>query len=97
MTKHYSAKRMAQEIADAVVSNYESDKTYICLTERVSKGLAKELNAIISPLRTEVIRQAEKLVSEKTNAAWKITIAPYMSLPGVYGIEVGCWVVYTCD
>ena len=96
LTKHLSAKRIAQEIADAIVENFD-DQNFICLSDRITKGLAKEFNAIISPLRTEVIKLATELASEKTNAAWNLKTEVEEPYPGEYELKTECWLVYTCD
>lgn len=97
ISKHYSAKRIAQEIADAIVENFDGSGNFICVSDRISKGLAKEFNAIISPLRTEVIKLATELASEKTNAAWNLKTEVEESYPGEYELKTECWLVYTCE
>ena len=93
ITKHYSAKRIAQEIADAIVENFDG-QNFIGLSDRITKGLAKEFNATISPLRTSVIKLATELASEKTNAPWYLKTEVKEPYPGEFKLEIDCWLVY---
>lgn len=94
ITKHLSAEKMAQEIAEAVINKYEnSDLNMFDVYLSASKGVAKEFSGIISSLRTEVVGMVRKIVADKTNASWFINIVGYES-DGFCELKAECMLTY---
>ena len=94
ITKHLSAEKMAQEIAEAVINRYEnSDLDRVNVYLSASKAVVKEFSGIISPLRTEVVGMVRKIVAEKTNSRWFINIVGYEA-GGLCELNAQCMLTY---